>query len=108
MELEDLIFGLNKLPCRYRLHTLAPQAPNNWSDWIICPVKGIIETGCDGPFAFHQVTAIEIDPIEKKWTGKRVPEQEVDHSREIIQLLQQTSVSYKKEKGMFCLEGFVG
>jgi hypothetical protein len=104
MELESFIIELNKLPCSYRLHTLAPQKPNNWSGWIVCPVPSVVETGYDGPISFEQVVAIEVDPIEKKWIGKRVPEQEVDHCKEVIDLLTRLEIPYDKADGKFCIE----
>jgi hypothetical protein len=66
--------------------------PSNWSRWFIIPVLGYVEASSFGPMPRREIQWLEIDPIEIKHIGRLVPAKSIDHTTDILQILDRVSI----------------
>ncbi|RZJ56531.1 MAG: hypothetical protein EOO55_04995 [Hymenobacter sp.] len=66
--------------------------PSNWSRWFIIPVPGYVEASSFGPMPRREIQWLEIDPIEIKHIGRLVPPKSIDHTTDILQILDRASI----------------
>lgn len=81
------IYGVKGKPFTYRLKIKNEPLVQDWSSWLIQPVDSYIEAAAQGPYAVDTIEWLEINPIEIRVEGKLIPVKEVDHTAEILKLL---------------------
>ena len=88
------IYAVKKQPYAYRLKIKNETLDGSWSHWLGHPSDNYIEAETQGPYSLNDIEWIEIDPVEKRADGKLVPVSEVDHSEEILKLLERLSFPF--------------
>lgn len=78
-----------------RLMVSKNEEPSEWSSWLSFPSGSYVEIAQAGPINKDEVIWIEINNIEIKKRGGRVPDAKIDHSRQIYKILEQESVAFK-------------
>jgi hypothetical protein len=83
---------IDMLTATYQIDTRAKlkheEVPSRWSSLFLLPVPGYIETSSYGPVPRREIEWIELDPIEQRFIGQRVPRQILDHTEQILQQLE--------------------
>ncbi|MBB6372113.1 DUF6678 family protein [Chryseobacterium shigense] len=92
----ELIKELNSQPVKFRLKLKNKDKNLTWEDWIINPTGNYIETGQTGPNIINKIEYIEINPIEEKNIGKLVPKKMINHSLEIIKIIESKNINFKQ------------
>lgn len=92
--------AVKKKLCTYRLKIKNELLDAPWSTWLGHPSDTYIEAACQGPYSIKDIEWVEINPVEKKWMGKLVPVKEVDHSEEIIKLLETLAFPFMVTDGI--------
>jgi hypothetical protein len=81
---------IDALKSQFRLDTRAKfkqdEIPSKWG-WFIVPTAGYVESSAYGPVPTREVEWVEIDPIEQRHIGRRVPPQIIDHTPALLQQL---------------------
>ncbi len=95
MNWKNITSVLHKKPWTYRLKIIYEPIVTDWSNWVITPTETYIEAEKQGPYQASQIEWIDINPIEIKVIGRIMPEKEINHSDQIIQLLEDHSIVYK-------------
>ncbi len=81
------IYGIKKQPVTYRLKIKNQLIVQDWSQWLTQPGDSYIEAAAQGPYAVDDVEWLEINPIEKNVEGTVLPVNEIDHTAEILKLM---------------------
>jgi len=82
------IYAIKKQTVTYRLKIKNESIVQGWSHWLIQPSESYIEAAAQGPYSIDDIEWLEINPIEKKVQGTLIPAKEIDHTEEIIKLLE--------------------
>jgi hypothetical protein len=81
---------INLPTTQFRLATRAKfkheEAPSKWV-WFIIPTTGYVESSTYGLVPTREVEWVEIDPIEQRPIGRRVPPQIIDHTPALLRQL---------------------
>jgi hypothetical protein len=81
---------IDLLTTQFRLGTRTKfkheQPPSQWG-WFLVPTTGYVESSAYGPVPTREVEWVEIDPIEQRHIGRRVPPQIIDHTPALLQQL---------------------
>jgi hypothetical protein len=81
---------IDALTTRFAFDTRAKfkqdETPSKWG-WFLVPVPGYVESSAYGPVPTREVEWVEIDPIEQRHIGRRVPPQIIDHTPALLQQL---------------------
>jgi len=91
---ELFIHTIKKQPYTYRLKIKEQSLDAAWSNWLIDPGDNYIEAENQGPYSIDDIEWVEINPVEKRSMGKLIAEKEIDHSEEMIKLLDYLSFPY--------------
>ncbi|RZJ94003.1 MAG: hypothetical protein EOO60_03980 [Hymenobacter sp.] len=87
MKAEEVIDALTS---QFRIDTRAKfkqdETPSKWG-WFLVPVPGYVESSAYGPVPTREVEWVELDPIEQRHIGRRVPPQIIDHTPALLQQL---------------------
>jgi hypothetical protein len=87
MKAEEAIEALtSRLSIDARAKFRNDNTPSNWG-WFIVPVPGYVESSAYGPVPPRDIEWVELDPIEQRHIGRRVPPQIIDHTPELLQQL---------------------
>lgn len=94
MPLNDLLLFLKGKPFTYRLKIQNESLSSEWSNWLIQPTESYIEAERQGPYAIKEIEWIDINPIEKKRLGRLIPETSVDHTTEVLKILESMEIGF--------------
>jgi hypothetical protein len=97
---ELFVRRIKEKPYKYRLKIKNQASDAVWSKWLIQPSDSYIESEMQGPCSINDIEWVEIDSIEKKNVGKLVPEKEIDHSTEVIKLLEYLTFPFMVTDGI--------
>jgi hypothetical protein len=82
--------AIDVLTSRFSINTRAKfrnqNTPSSWG-WFLVPVPGYVESSAYGPVPTRDIEWVELDPIEQRHIGRRVPPQIIDHTPELLQQL---------------------
>ncbi|MFB9077954.1 DUF6678 family protein [Flavobacterium procerum] len=92
----ELIKELNAQPIKFRLKLRNKDKNLTWEDWIINTTGTYIETGHTGPNTIDKIEYIEINPIEEKDIGKLVPKRMINHTLEIIKIIENRNINFEQ------------
>ena len=92
--IDRFMYAVKKQPYTYRLKIKNELLDAAWSNWLGQPSDNYVEAEMQGPYSLNEIEWIEIDSVEKRKEGKLIPEKEVDHSAEIIKLLEELSFPF--------------
>lgn len=92
--IDRFIHAINTRPYTYRLKIKGESLDAAWSNWLTRPGNQYIEAAAQGPYSLNDIEWVEVNPVEKRATGRLMPEQEIDHSAEITRLLEMLSFPY--------------
>jgi len=65
-----------------------------WVEYFNFPEEGYIEIPLTGPIKTTQLKWLEINPIEIKKIGRLIPEKEINHTKEIIDILNEENIIF--------------
>ena len=65
-----------------------------WSRNIITPTDSYIEVTEQGSYAVREIEWIEINPVELYKAGRLTQVKEIDHTNEIVALLNDLTIKY--------------
>ena len=91
---ERFIYAVKAQPYTYKLKIKNESAVATWSNWLGQPSDHYIEAEMQGPYSLDDIEWVEINPIESRKEGRLIPGKEVDHSAEIIKLLEELSFPF--------------
>ena len=91
---ELFVHTINKKPYTYRLKIKNQPLDAEWSNWLIHPSDSYIEVEEQGPYSLDDIEWVEINPVKKMRAGNLSAAKEIDHSTEIIKLLDYLSFTY--------------
>ena len=91
---ERFIYAVKAKPYTYRLQIKNGSSNAAWSNWIIKPSETYYETEKQGPYAVHDIEWIELNPVEERKEGNLIPVKKVDHTDEIVKLLEELTIPY--------------
>lgn len=69
-----------------------------WSPWLTMPSPSYVETSGAGPYPLREVTAFQIDAIERRQRGRLLAPLEVDRSQELRAKLDELGVRYSEDE----------
>ena len=92
--LDYFLTTTKSLKVAYRLKISGEAVNDSWSNWIIKPTDSYIETEMQGPCPVNTIDWININPVENSQLGQRVPHKAIDHSKELLRLLEKLSLPY--------------
>lgn len=76
---------------------------SEWSKWLGLPVDGYAELEATGPFLIRDVVLVEVNPIERKYLGRLLPDREIDHSIELREALKNKKIKFTESEGLFLI-----
>ena len=82
------VYAIKKYPVTYRLKIKNESVVQDWSHWLTQPSESYIEAAAQGPYAVDAIEWLEINPIETRAEGKLIAAKEIDHTAEIIKILE--------------------
>lgn len=91
---ERFMHAVRSKPYTYRLKIKNELLPAVWSKWVIQPSDHYVEAETQGPYPINEIEWVEINPVEKREQGRLLPQKEVDHSADIIKLLEELSFTF--------------
>ena len=94
--LEIISSILQKIPVKIKV-VFKDGSRSDWSNWLTFPSPGYGEIMVHGPFKIIDVNYLEIDAIESKKFGKRIPEKKIDHTMELKKILQEAKINFEQE-----------
>lgn len=94
-------------PWQYRLKVKDELLPGKWSQMLIHPTPGYIEVE-EGPYSLRQIEWIDINPMELRKEGRLMPLKEVDHTVEIVKLLNDLGIHFLITEGVVRITLTVG
>ena len=90
----ELIQLLKPLKCHVRVLLKDDDDPSPWDSPLFEPVPTHIELPKYGPIQKTNVRWLEIDPVEEEYVGRRVPNRQTDHTKDIQTILQHLNLQY--------------
>lgn len=104
-----VISVVDALRVKVRGKCRSDDGPLPWADWISQPSKSYIEfQGC-GPIEKSEIEWIDINAVEERRLGQRLPMKKIDHGEEIARMFAERSVRYIKSiDGLFRVGGLSG
>jgi hypothetical protein len=91
---ECFIYAVKAKPYTYNLKIKDESPAATWSNWIIKPTENYYETEKQGPCTIGNIEWIEVNPVEEQKEGRWVPAKVIDHTNEIIKVLEELSIPY--------------
>ena len=91
---ERFIYAVKTQPYKYNLKIKNESPSAGWSNWIIKPSDNYLETEMQGPCAVSSIEWIEVNPVEERKDGRLVPAKDIDHTNEIVNLLEDLSIPH--------------
>lgn len=88
-----------KLPS-YRLKIKNEPLGNHWSNLLINSSNNYYKTEKQGPYSVDDIEWIEINPVESRKEGRSLAEKKIDHSAEIIKLLEDLTLPVMEVDGI--------
>lgn len=73
----------------------------DWSPWLTLPSPSYAEIKSYGPFRLLDVVYVEIESIESRHVGNRVPPKLIDHSEEVRQELDRLDLAFEQTQSTF-------
>jgi hypothetical protein len=108
MKAEEIIDALTS---QFRIDTRAKfeqdEIPSKWG-WFLVPVPGYIESSAYGSVPTREVEWVELDPIEQRHIGRRVPPHIIDHTPALLQQLAAYGIQSQAISHSNCLFGMGG
>lgn len=92
--IERFIHAAKGKPYGYNLKIKNVSSEDPWSIWIIKPSDSYYETEKQGPYPINEIEWIEVNPIEERKDGKLITVKLVDHTEEIVKLLDELTLPY--------------
>lgn len=83
------ITAIQGKPFSYRLKIKNQPLQAEWSNWLIMPSVGYLESAIQGPYHISDIEWIDINPVEEKTVGRLISAQYIDHSLPILKLLNE-------------------
>lgn len=91
---ERFMYAVKAQPYTYNLKIINESPAATWSNRIIKPGENYYETEMQGPYAVSNIEWIEVNPVEERKEGRLVPAKMIDHTNEIIKILEDLSIPY--------------
>ena len=66
----------------------------HWNNWLSNPTGQYLDFGLE-PKPYRNIEIIEINPFENKYIGKLVPNKLIDHTKEIINIMQTLKIEFE-------------
>ena len=98
--INDFINSRRGKPWRFKLKIKEEPLAEEWSQWLICPTPGYLEAAEQGPYSMRKIEWIDINPVEFRKPGRLMPVKEIDHSAEIIKMLNDTGIQFSLTEGI--------
>lgn len=97
---ERFIYAVKAQPYTYNLKIKNESPAATWSNWIIKPSDNYFETEMQGPHSLNDIEWIEVNPVEERKDGRLVPVKKIDHTDQIVKLLEDQSFPYLIVEGI--------
>ena len=98
---------LRKCKARFRLKLLTDPEVSPWDSLVPDSPENYIELPKVGPVLCLEVEWLEIDPIERRRTGRLVPDRLLDHTKSVEQTLESLRLPYSREDAFLRIWGHV-
>jgi len=96
--LDKINYIINKQKCTIRFNWFYDPSfeVSKWGAYLNFPAEGYFEPQHIGPIKINQWKWLEINPIEDIVIGRLVPNKKADHSKEIINYLNENNIPFLK------------
>ncbi|MCW3074539.1 MAG: hypothetical protein JWP69_1608 [Flaviaesturariibacter sp.] len=81
-----------RVTCRFKIKN--ESLIDDWSNWLIKPSDSYLEAEGQGPYNISDIEWIDINPVKNHEAGKLVSPKAIDHSGDLVQLLEDLSIPY--------------
>jgi hypothetical protein len=101
----QLLPMVKDLPCHKRIKFIDSDEPTRWQIGIGQPHPGYVEAS-GGPEKLKFVEWIEVERFERRYLGRLVPCEVVDHSERIRTILTGNQAAFKETDASFLIYGY--
>jgi len=70
-----------------------------WARYLLVPSPGYVETSETGPQRMAEIVGFELDSVELRRVGQRVPPRAVDHREAVAQRLHESGIAFALTPG---------
>ncbi|HMK05629.1 MAG TPA: DUF6678 family protein [Ferruginibacter sp.] len=98
--LDRFMYAIKGQPYSYRMKIKNQPTNGSWSNWLGHPSDNYIEAEAQGTYSLDDIEWIDINPVEVRNEGKLVAAKKIDHSPEIIKLMEALSFPYMKNENI--------
>jgi len=86
---------VKKFKLRTRVLIVGNNEPSEWSPWVTFPSESYVELAGIGPIKRNDIVWLEIANVEYRKRGRLVPDEEISHLDEIVEMLQREGVVWE-------------
>jgi len=104
LEIIKQILGKNKCKIRFHWYYDPDFETSKWDNNFNLPLEDYIEPMSIGPIKISQLKWLEINPIEIRKIGRLMPEKEINHTKEIIDNLNDNKVDFYFDGSLIKIE----
>jgi len=99
-----VVEAVHSLGLECRLKGRKTGTPGEWTNFLIEPTKGYIESRC-GPISYSEIEWLLINPFKTTFRGRLVPPVVVDVSEQLTALLDESGARYLRNAQGFVVRG---
>ena len=91
-QIQLLVDFFREVKCTFKVKLTNETQKGDWDYLFIRPAESYVEFGRTGPVRISEVEWIDINPIENVRIGARVPDKQIDHTKNIKNYLDKNLI----------------